>query len=425
MKQARSDLEVIMSLTDGIPKPVNVNRQKLPRSILVGSSCTGAGTLEFALEDRMCLPARRRSLAAWGWGLSRPDANPRVALLDACFQACFIDLFNAAGLGVTFKTAFACDSEPTAKQFFMAHHDCNAFYDDANSEEHIHAPSTDIYCAGWPCQGLSTCGSMGGEQDARTQVWKSVVAHVEHAQPRAPLSLLTTFQGLFAKIMKRLRAIQRDGEPCYEVRFKVMNTIVNGAAQQRRRVYIVGLRRDSIVSSFDWPKPMKKPELSKFLDDDFRAGKLALPTFGGVTACNNVDAVYKACEEKGLNPKHHDIIVDCGGSKPHYYIGHAPTLTASRRGWWVVKLFRTCQNSERVRAVPCRISDVWSCVTLGPGRVTPCCSLSCLPLCLLSRYGEVRFSRLLGDLTQPSDGRGGALQAPGLQGEPSRHACSE
>ena len=74
-------------------------KKKYPKQISVGSTCSGAGTMEFSLRD----------------------------------------------LDVKYISRFACDKSPAAQKFFKAHHDTNFFLEDALDECHEHAPFVHAY----------------------------------------------------------------------------------------------------------------------------------------------------------------------------------------------------------------------------------------------------------------------------------------
>jgi DNA (cytosine-5)-methyltransferase 1 len=132
---------------EGGIRPLATRAQRVPKSvnrpIVLGSTCSGAGTVEFALK----------------------------------------------GLGVDYTVAFACDSGSAAKKFYMAHHSPKFFLDDALDETHEHAPRVDLYSAGWPCQPFSMMGKRQGMEDekGRGQVVHAVIGYVQKKQPRCSL----------------------------------------------------------------------------------------------------------------------------------------------------------------------------------------------------------------------------------------------
>ncbi len=117
-------------------------------------------------------------------------------------------------MGVSYNVKFARDTNPNVKTFYEAHHAAHEWNSDALSDQHIEGPTVDVYCSGWPCQGLSRQGHMMGEADQRTQVWQGAVSYIENAQPKAWFmesvpTLISESEPLFRKIMRRVLNIIR------------------------------------------------------------------------------------------------------------------------------------------------------------------------------------------------------------------------
>lgn len=104
-------------------------------------------------------------------------------------------------------------------------------------------PSVDVVLGGPPCQGFSLIGKRD-PLDLRNTLWRPYVEVVRRAMPRA-------------FVMENVPALLRSGEygalvetfatgelADYEIRAQILNAAEFGAAQTRKRVIVIGVRRD-------------------------------------------------------------------------------------------------------------------------------------------------------------------------------------
>ncbi|MGM7420850.1 DNA cytosine methyltransferase [Cellulosimicrobium sp. CpK407] len=104
-------------------------------------------------------------------------------------------------------------------------------------------PSVDVVLGGPPCRGFSLIGKRD-PLDLRNTLWRPYVEVVRRAMPRA-------------FVMENVPALLRSGEFAafvetfasgdladYEIRARILNAADFGAAQTRKRVIVIGVRRD-------------------------------------------------------------------------------------------------------------------------------------------------------------------------------------
>jgi len=109
------------------------------------------------------------------------------------------------------------------------------------SEEDI--PDHDLLVGGFPCQAFSSAGERKGFEDPRGILFLEIVRILKHKQPKAILlenvrGLVTHEEGkTFATILSELEGVG------YNVQWKVLDA-VKVVPQERKRVYIVGNRKD-------------------------------------------------------------------------------------------------------------------------------------------------------------------------------------
>ena len=118
-------------------------------------------------------------------------------------------------------------------------------------------PDCDVILGGFPCQGFSTMGCRRVD-DPRNKLYLNYVEIVKRKQPLAFVGenvkgLLSMNGGqTFLKIIE-------DFASCgYKIYYKLMNARYFNVPQDRKRVIIVGLRKDIDVPYFKYPKPCDK-----------------------------------------------------------------------------------------------------------------------------------------------------------------------
>jgi site-specific DNA-cytosine methylase len=111
----------------------------------------------------------------------------------------------------------------------------------------------------------------------------------------------------------------------YEVHWNLLNTTTSTAIpQNRRRMYVVGLKKTAMVHPFHWPTlyPKCRP-LSDFLENTLGAPSLKL-------SMNHTKRTNLAALEK--TPLTGDVIAELGSSYPKTMSNICPCLTATRAG---------------------------------------------------------------------------------------------
>ena len=143
-------------------------------------------------------------------------------------------------------------------------------FTDITSPSRKTAEATSFYVAGFPCQPFSSAGLNLGWKDPklRGQVFVHVVEHLQRCLPRA--FMLENVKGLairhkdtFETLLDLISRITQNGKPAYGVSWKLLDTCTHGGLPQHRpRIYIIGVRMDSLVRPFMWPDPVAMVPLS-------------------------------------------------------------------------------------------------------------------------------------------------------------------
>ena len=162
-------------------------------------------------------------------------------------QYTFIDLF--CGIGGFHKgledlsCVLACDINKECRYTYEENYKIKPKGDifDIKIEE---IPNHNILCAGFPCQPFSSAGKKDGFADERSKVYEKLISIIEYKQPNIIIlenvKNLTIIENgtIFEKIINDLNKIN------YNVSFSILNVANFGLAQNRERLFIVGINKN-------------------------------------------------------------------------------------------------------------------------------------------------------------------------------------
>ena len=179
----------------------------------------------------------------------------------------FIDLF--AGLGgfhyalkqLGCVCVFASEIKTDLQQLYLKNFPNTNMHGDITKISPSDIPAHDILCAGFPCQPFSQAGNqMGFEDEGRGNMFYYIRDILREKSPKY----------LFLENVANLkghdgghtwRIIER--ELCdvgYDIDDIILSPHQFGIPQHRKRIYIVGIRRDlGGINNFHFPKPTNKP----------------------------------------------------------------------------------------------------------------------------------------------------------------------
>lgn len=112
----------------------------------------------------------------------------------------------------------------------------------------------DVIIGGPPCQGFSIAGKRD-PQDPRNKLYKSFIAAIKEKKPKAfvmenvPTIASKTNAELYSEILADLEGLG------YRTQSRVLLASDYGVPQNRKRMFIVGIRHD-ISNQFEFPSPM-------------------------------------------------------------------------------------------------------------------------------------------------------------------------
>mmetsp|Transcript_35378 Transcript_35378/g.82160 ORF Transcript_35378/g.82160 Transcript_35378/m.82160 type:complete len:370 (-) Transcript_35378:93-1202(-) len=285
-----------------------------------------------------------------------PSAPARTVALATDCSGMETPLMALRNLGIEVDHLFSCDVDSHVKKTIMANFPPKVFYDDLTKRDNTSAPKADLYVAGFPCQPFSTAGLQQGFKDVkgRGEIFFHVRDYIDHGRPR--VFVLENVSGLvkinggkyFQAIMASLEALGG-----YNIYSQVLDTKEHGIPQSRRRVYIVGIKKDCDRGTFAFPEPVQLPSIERFLEPrPTRPPASALPPESQGTARKNVRQALKELVEKGHNPMKESFVVDCDSSpyRMKYAKDVSPCITCSRgAGHWVTSRMRRMTKPEMMR----------------------------------------------------------------------------
>lgn len=139
----------------------------------------------------------------------------------------------------------------------------------------------DVVLGGFPCQTFSYSGKRKGLDDPRGQLYKQMVRTIEHYNPKMFVAenvdgirnARTTNNNVDESALDTI--LQEFDKAGYDVQYKVLNAADFGVPQTRRRVIIIGIRKD-LGSNNDVYYPQPTHVESGFIDEPWVTAKDAI-----------------------------------------------------------------------------------------------------------------------------------------------------
>lgn len=188
-------------------------------------------------------------------------------------------------------------------------------------------PDHEVLCGGFPCQPFSVSGKRRGFEDARGTLFFEVMRIVSVKRPKAVflenVANYVTHDG-GATLRRTVDMLEQAG---YATQWRVLNASDYGVPQARRRLYIVGIRKDLEAPEFAFPEPTgRRVRLKDFLLGNGAGDAMAIER-DDITI-TKVD-VSRELERRPNKPIQIGIINKGGQGERIYSIeGHAITLSA-------------------------------------------------------------------------------------------------
>ncbi len=207
-------------------------------------------------------------------------------------------------------------------------------YGDLMSINTKELPDFDILIGGFPCQTFSIVGKREGFEDHRGQIIYGLIKIM--VEKNIPYFILENVKGLVnhnkGETLKTILEALSDAG--YYVDYKVLNSENYGVPQFRERIYFIGIKKDLMKKTFEWPTPTETPDIKKYLiDTDNEILDFENPTWQRYI--NNKYNIGKFNFKKILEEDY--LVLDWRQSDLRLYRGKTPTLRTGRHGILYVK----------------------------------------------------------------------------------------
>lgn len=188
-------------------------------------------------------------------------------------------------------------------------------------------PDHDLLCGGFPCQPFSVSGKQLGFEDARGTLFFEVMRLVTAKRPKVVflenVSNYVRHQG--GKTLQRTVGMLEDAG--YSTKWSVLNASDYGVPQARKRLYIVGVRKDVANGEFQFPAASGK--IVRLKDFLLPAGAAAAQRIERDDIKITKTDIAETLERRPNKPVQIGIINKGGQGERIYSIeGHAITLSA-------------------------------------------------------------------------------------------------
>ena len=170
----------------------------------------------------------------------------------------FIDLFAGIGgirlgleqaaheMGYATECMMTSEIKPAAIKVLKQNHPNESIWGDITKIDSDNIPDFDILCAGFPCQAFSYAGKRMGFEDTRGTLFFEVARILRDKRPKG--FILENVEGLVTHdggktlevIMNTLHSLH------YNVAYRVLNSKDFGVPQERKRIYIIGIKTKAI-----------------------------------------------------------------------------------------------------------------------------------------------------------------------------------
>lgn len=181
--------------------------------------------------------------------------------------------FEAAGFHTIWANEYDKDIwETFAKNFPHTELDRRSIRDVASES----IPDCDGIIGGPPCQSWSEAGALRGIEDARGQLFFEFIRVLRAKKPL--FFLAENVSGMLAKRHARAlkNILQLFGDSGYNVSMQLLNAAHYGVAQDRKRVFFVGLRQD-LEQDYIFPQPLEQRRVLQDVITDLQDSAVAFP----------------------------------------------------------------------------------------------------------------------------------------------------
>lgn len=188
-----------------------------------------------------------------------------------------VSLFSGAGgMDLGFKKAgfdivFANEYDKSIWETYERNHNLEINKSDIRLLKSEDIPNCDGIIGGPPCQSWSEAGSLRGIEDERGQLFFEFIRILRDKQPM--FFVAENVSGMLAQrhspAVENIINLFENAGIGYDVHIEMLNAFDYGVAQDRKRIFYVGFRKDLKVD-FTFPKPLDNKKVLKDIIWDLR-----------------------------------------------------------------------------------------------------------------------------------------------------------
>lgn len=184
-------------------------------------------------------------------------------------------------IGFPFKIQFSCDMDKFARETYLNNNLSEHYFPENVYNREIPKDSLDIYMTSPPCQAFSSAGKNKGENDERGILFYNSYEFIKKNNPKSFVfenvqGLLSDDNGLtFNKwcyylggesVNGNINLFKDNLQLDYHIYYRILNSKYFEIPQNRKRIFIVGIRKD-IIHNFQFPEGVKtKKRLKDILE---------------------------------------------------------------------------------------------------------------------------------------------------------------
>jgi DNA (cytosine-5)-methyltransferase 1 len=248
--------------------------------------------------------------------------------------------FDAAAKEVGMKVVMASEICPKARATYVMNFGHEHLHGDVTKIPSTKIPNHDILVGGFPCQPFSSAGLRQGINDkkGRGLLFRQILRFLKAKKPSSfilenVVGLLSNDKGrTFKTILKALDGLG------YSVQWKILNSKDFGVPHYRRRIFIIGFKKN-LKTEIVWPLPHgTKQHYSSIIDREYKTANMPLAT-------EHKKKLFKAIN---INPSNNGIVAYSTYSKTKTF-PIVPCLT-TKMGHMLVNGTRYLSPRELLRA---------------------------------------------------------------------------
>jgi DNA (cytosine-5)-methyltransferase 1 len=174
-------------------------------------------------------------------------------------------------LGVKFDHIFSCEIDPIARKSILSNYKPKYLYTDITdikSKKRLPEDTCiDMYVCGFPCQPFSSSGLRLGSSDSRSNIFEYCIKSIKDTKTTLfvlenVIGIMSINNGLYFEYIKE----KLDSLKEYNIHFCKLNTKDYGIPQNRKRIYIVGILKNKIISEFKVPEHISCKDINSYID---------------------------------------------------------------------------------------------------------------------------------------------------------------